>query len=69
MDTAGNKNPYEQLHAIINDPNTSQELALSLRTDLYAEVVNTVTSDSFNWADRRVICELYPLVRALARST
>jgi len=60
-----NTTPFEQIHATINDPNTPQEIADSLRADISSEVVNAVTSDNFDWSDRKVICELWPLVRDL----
>ena len=61
-----NTKPFEQLHRVITDPDTPQEIADALRTEIYAEVINTITSHNFDWTDRRVICELWPLVRELA---
>jgi len=62
------KDAFEQLHRVITDPQTPQELADALRTDICADVLDIITSDTFTWTDPRVICVLWPLVRELAQT-
>jgi hypothetical protein len=68
MENRNTNSLTEQLHRVINDPDIPEETRDALRTEIYADVINTITSHNFPWTDRRVICELWPLVRDLAQT-